>query len=208
MKVRYLYNNWHSILVVLFLLTGCAQEVRTSENFLNIGVTNKDIYNQCDKYYQRYILFMNTVYEDKDTKEKMAMLGRTFVAFSKSIGKNNLAIWAGESSANRYTLNIALGKKIADDMKLSYDGGPYLIYTTRNPLCESISSDDIILIVPFNKINTDRIIYILNEVELNIRQGQPVSRFAPYKQVILSASDNSQDIQELISKLIDIFVNF
>ena len=110
--------------------------------------------------------------------------------FAESIGKNNAATWIGSNT--RYDLKSS--KNICDLYDLPYSGGPYIIFTKENPILATKKYEEAV-ILDFSSVNSNRIRFVLAELEQNIRRKQytKVNQYQINKQIVLSKYDNNID---------------
>jgi hypothetical protein len=121
--------------------------------------------------------------------QKQNFLQKSFEDFAESIGSRNAAVWVGSTYKE---FDIKVSKKICDTYRLSYTGGPYIIFSSQNPiLSQKRNKDDVVL--DFTSVNSDRIKFVLDELEQGIRLGdyEDIDTYEQKKQIVLSLYDNN-----------------
>jgi hypothetical protein len=179
------------IMLVLLSCNGIATLPPVAVNFNKL---------QQGKYqnYNTYTIFFSPrkVELSKLEIEKQKLLRKSFVNFAKSIGKNNAATWV----ASNNTYSVKASKNICDLYNLSYTGGPYIVFSNNNPiLADKIDKDDVIL--DFSSVNVNRIKFVLDKLEENIRRKNfiKIDRYEMNKQIVLSLYDNNvKFVQDVI----------
>jgi hypothetical protein len=134
------------------------------------------------------------------------VLIKSFKSFYTGIGNNNIGIWVG-SSIGRF--DVEESKKLCDDYDLSYNEGPYLIVSKDNPLSRATIADDVV--INFDGVNPERIQYILNEIEQDIRKGEynKKGKIESYKQFVISQYDNHKEvIKDIAREIADILRSY
>lgn len=157
--------------------------------------------------FNTYTMFFSArlVALSKSEKEKNKLLIEAFENFSTGIGKYNVAIWVGK---NFNKFDTALSKDLCDKYSVSYTGGPYIVFSRNNPTLGRISINKDVLL-DFSNVNSDRIIYILDDIEQKIRKNsyRKIGRTESYKQIVFSKYDNSEEfikevVKEIISRMV------
>lgn len=179
------------IMLVLLSCNGIATLPPVAVNF------NKLQQGQYQNYNTYTIFFSARKVElSKLEIKKQELLRKSFVNFAESIGKDNAATWV----ASNNTYSVKASKHICDLYNLSYTDGPYIVFSNNNPiLVDKINKDDVIL--DFSSINVNRIKFVLDKLEENIRRKKfiKIDRYEMNKQIVLSLYDNNvKFIQDVI----------
>jgi hypothetical protein len=165
-----------AIFLTLFLLMieGCGgRKIISTPLFWEPGSGSFEVPNG----YETYTIFFATDYDYKQkmSNKEIRLLKKHFRSFGKSIGERNLAVWI--KNPDNETLNVELGKKIANDIyrwygkSMEYYNGLYLAILKHNPCREPLSKENPIIVALFNK-NAEFIIKVLNLCEARIRRGK------------------------------------
>lgn len=145
-----------------------------------------------DRNYNTYTIFFSARNIDFSESEfkKEEFLKRSFKGFAESIGKDNAATWVGSNSK----FDVKISKNICDTYNLSYSGGPYIIFSKKNPILEKKRYEEAV-ILDFSSVNPNRIRFVLAELEQNIRRNKysKIDKYEINKQIILSTYDNNMD---------------
>ena len=192
--------NYIFIICLTIFLNGCTYKVELP----NIGASLQDTEAIYSKTYNTYstFFFSRSIDITNDEKKRIEALKKSFVLFSDSIGEKNIGIWVG-STLDKFSTKES--KKLCDKYNLSYNDGPYLIISKNNPLINNVNINDII--IDFSGINYNRIKYILNEIEQDIRRNEyPLSgKYHEYRHFIFSKYENNE---EFINEILIHILNF
>ena len=157
-----------------------------------VAVSLNQIKDGNHRNYNTYTMFFsarNIGFSESELNKK-EFLKRSFNMFSESIGKNNAATWIGSNS--RY--DVKSSKNICDLYSLPYSGGPYIIFSKENPILAKKKYEEAV-ILDFSSVNSNRIRFVLAELEQKIRRKQyiKVNQYQINKQIVLSTYENNVD---------------
>lgn len=160
-------------LLLIFSFSGCSTIEPRAYLPMYVDMPNEKFV--IPEGYKSYTLFFatSTSYRDSLSVKEIRKLKERTKEFGRSIGKDNLIVWVGNSSNNK--LNIALGKTFADrfnkwySIKMNYTDGPYIVYVSCRPDVPP-SKDDFIAYVSFAEKKPKYIAEYLDYIEAGIRR--------------------------------------
>lgn len=157
-----------------------------------VAVDINQVKNNNHRNYNTYTMFFSarSIGFSESELNKEEFLKRSFNMFAESIGKNNAATWIGSNTG----YDVKSSKNICDLYSLPYSGGPYIIFSKENPILAKKKQEEAV-ILDFSSVNSNRIRYVLSELEQNIRRKQytKVNQYQINKQIVLSTYENNID---------------
>jgi hypothetical protein len=146
------------------------------------------------KGYKSYTLFLipSSDWDKDSTRQIVEKMSSNFRNFGESIGSDNLAVWfvifisdMGKlghhtfydiwpdkeklSLYEEFQTDYIRSKEYCDKYNLSYNDGPYVVFTTKHP--DRATLNDLI-ILQLNNIRPNRFILLLNDLEQGIRRNE------------------------------------
>jgi hypothetical protein len=205
-------------IVTLFALISllCACQIGSqsaTSTFSGVGATDNNFNLSRLKNFQTVTLFFAPGYQYHEEPNsaynmKMEVLGKAFTSFSNAIGRNNMALWIGDDRRG-YVFDILRGKSYADRYGLDYSNGPYIVWTNVASFLNGEVKPS--LIISFSQVKPERIAYILNELERQIRKENRVNfedakhsvKSEEAKQIILSLNDSIESIGDAVKQIVN-----
>jgi hypothetical protein len=185
------------VLIIALLFLGCSSGVeRPEQTFAHFGTTVGRFEPRSVTKYETITLFFGASMLDNenrtpDSRQIRMKLAENFQSFSSAIGAKNFGLWVGTLSKRDAYFDINQGKAYADFYGQNYNSGPFVVFTRSE---DFIAKRPQALVLRFQGIGGDRIIYVLNELETKIRTGnQGNPSFELWTQYLLTLKDEYLD---------------
>lgn len=119
--------------------------------------------------FESYTLYLdpNADFSTNSIKVKHYLFS-SFMSLGKSIGDNHASVWF-QAENNPTNIDELRSKTYCDKLGLSYNNGPYIVFTRKRP--DLLSSGDEVVVIRLTNIDPNRIVYIINILNEDIRRG-------------------------------------
>ncbi|MFA5923832.1 MAG: hypothetical protein WC856_21485 [Methylococcaceae bacterium] len=159
----------------------------------------KPLPNNFDAY--TIFLFPSAEWSQSERNSDLQTIRRTFASFGDSIGHIKAAIWFTKDRHSNLP-DIERSKYYCDLLKLNYNDGPYIVTSRKRP--DGILSKDDFIIIKLNGIVPNRINYVLNILEQDLRTDAKLRKrsliYEEIKQRLLSIADRNPEIVKELTK--------
>lgn len=145
-------------------------------------------------------LFPSAEWSKSEQMNDLRTIRSTFASFGDSIGDIRAAVWFAKGRRSDLP-DIERSKYYCDLLKLGYNDGPYVVCSRKRP--DEILFDDELVVIKLGGISPDRIVYVLNILEQDLRTDAKIRKrnliYEEIKQRLLSIADRNPDIvKELV----------
>lgn len=116
--------------------------------------------------YNSYTLLLvpSGVWRSRKMSDQMESLQEAYFSFAEAIGKREAAVWLQDPK--RAGIDILRSKDYCDKFKLSYNRGPYLVFTRQRPDLAIVESP---IIIKLSGISPERMIRVFNVLASDLR---------------------------------------